>query len=130
MENELPELNNWKSSNYRERLGKCWKGKVYWLEYTLQEAIKDQDLKPFEIPVAAIPLDYQPWDLGDIENICYHFSRVQEVSLEHPIILDDMGCLRDGHHRLVKAITMGKKTVTAVRLNSMPPIDGESDESE
>ena len=76
----------------------------------------------------SIDLSYSPWNLGNMEGIIYHINRVSEVNFDHPIILDDFGQIRDGYHRIAKAIIEGKDTIKAVRLKEMPPIDGKEEE--
>ena len=109
-------------STYPNGQGKCWRGKEYWKESTLWEAAKD--LTPFEIPIVALDTSFSPWELENINQIVYHFDRVSKVESRYPIILDEFGNVRDGFHRILKAITEGKSTIKAVRLNIMPPIDG------
>jgi hypothetical protein len=104
--------------------GKCYRGKSYWYEHTLWEACKIQELKEFDVPIASIPLDIVPWDFNNIEDIAYHFKKVEEADFSYPIILDDMGNIRDGYHRLVKAILDGKLTLKVVRMKWMPDFDG------
>lgn len=42
-----------------------------------------------------------------------------------PIILDDLGYITDGWHRVAKAILEGKETIKAVRIQNMPAPDGQ-----
>ncbi len=54
-----------------------------------------------------------------IEN----YKRVEDCSLDYPVILDDEGFIADGNHRLCKAILEGKDTIKAIRLLKMPAPD-------
>ncbi len=44
-----------------------------------------------------------------------------EADLAYPIILDPYGRIMDGMHRVVKALTEGRKTILAYRLSELPP---------
>lgn len=93
-----------------------------WSVPKLIEASKD--LPVFEIPLAAIDLNVSVW--GNVDNVyefAVHVQRVKETDLKYPIILDDMGFCADGWHRIVKALMLGKETIKAVRLTTMPPVD-------
>jgi len=110
---------------YRDRYGKCWYKKQYWREFALQEAAKD--LEEFDLPLASIDLTYIPWEFDNFRDVIYHFNQVNNVNLKHPIILNDVGCIIDGFHRIVKAIIEGKETIKAVRFNEMPQPDGKEE---
>lgn len=117
-----PVVSTWKNQGTRTRHGKSWKGDDYWLEFTLQEASKD--LPVFDLPIAGIDIGFCPWDLENMEDIVYHFDRISKVDLKYPVILDNYGTLIDGFHRVCRALSEGKRTVKAVRLEYMPPVDG------
>lgn len=57
------------------------------------------------------------------EYSIFQCKRVRECSLEYPIILDDVGQIADGYHRLCKAILEGRETIKAIRLLEMPAPD-------
>ena len=124
---DYPELKNW-----RENWGshqRAWNNDgEFWYGFTLWEAAKD--LKPFDLPLAAIPFNYSPWDLDNIEQIAYHVEAVNKVDFKYPIILDSMGSVLDGHHRIVKALIKGMKTIKAVRILDMPPPDGHKEQNQ
>jgi len=119
-----PSIQDWRDqkNEERERLGRCYRGKVFWYEFTLQEAAKK--LKTFDMPIAGIDMGFRPWDMENLDSIAYHIDRVNKVDLNYPIILDDLGNVRDGFHRIVKAMIENKKTIKAVRFKEMPPVDG------
>ena len=48
---------------------------------------------------------------------------IDEVDLEHPIILDVEGRVMDGMHRVARALRDGHMTVRAVRFEVQPPPD-------
>lgn len=117
-----PKVTNWKDFGDRERHGKSWRGNNYWYEFTLQEAAKD--LEPFDLPLAAIDMSFVPWGINNLHDIIYHVDRVQKVDSSYPVILDEFGTLIDGFHRVVAAVIKGETTIRAVKIDSMPPIDG------
>lgn len=108
----------YESPSYKE--GRYCRGKKYWLTKDLIEKVKEDKLIPFDLPVEAIPLMDLPFDLNNLDEFIYHCKRVEDTSLDYPIILDDYGQIADGNHRVVKAILQGKKSIKAVRLFTMP----------
>jgi len=89
-----------------------------WATNDLIEAAKR--CKPFSMPLAGIDMSGMPWNITCYEDILWHIKRVNETSLEHPIILDHYGCIANGWHRIAKAVLEGKRTIMAVRLEEMP----------
>jgi len=55
--------------------------------------------------------------------IAEHFQLCEDADLSWPIILDPEGKLMDGMHRVLKALTMGRSHILAVRLTEMPEPD-------
>lgn len=93
----------------------------HWSAIKLIDASKD--LPVFDIPLAGIDISTLPFRVISLDEFIFQMSRVQNTSLEHPIILDDQGCIADGWHRIAKAILEGHTTIKAVRLNEMPEPD-------
>lgn len=114
MENELI----WK--HYEGDGGFTYQGK-HWTNATLYDATKR--LKPFNIPLRGIRMDYQPWGLGNVQSFCYHVKRVEDADMKYPIILTPDGTIADGWHRIAKAILEDRKNIKAVRLLVMPEPD-------
>ena len=79
--------------------------------------------KPFKIPLASIDIGVKRWGLESMEDFMYHYKRVQNTSLDYPILLDDTGCICDGWHRVCKAILEGDIYIDAIRLETMPEHD-------
>ena len=77
-------------------------------------------LPEFKLPMSGILMAGIPWDISDGLDILYHAQAIQDACLSHPIILDDLGQVADGWHRIYKAALKGKKTIKAVRLTGMP----------
>lgn len=100
------------------------RGKKYWMAPTLLKAVKDQELEPFDYPVAAYDMSNKYFSLENMNDFCWQVRRALAADYEnHPIILDDMGQVADGNHRLCHAIIDGVATVKAYRLLSMPEPD-------
>lgn len=77
------------------------RGKKGWLATTLQKAVKDQELKPFDYPVAAYDMSNRYFSLENMDDFCWQVRRMLAADYEsYPIILDDMGQVADGNHRL------------------------------
>lgn len=62
-------------------------------------------------------------ECNQLHSFIFQCKRVNQCSLEYPIILDDVGQIADGYHRLCKAILEGKETIKAIRLLEMPAPD-------
>ena len=98
--------------------------KKYWMATTLLKAVKDQELEPFDYPVAAYDMSNRYFSLENMDDFCWQVRRTLAADYENnPIILDDMGQVADGNHRLCHAIIDGVATVKAYRLLSMPEPD-------
>jgi len=91
---------------------------------TLQKAVKDQELEPFDYPVAAYDMSNRYFSLENMDDFCWQVRRLLAADYENnPIILDDLGQVADGNHRLCHAIVDGVSTVKAYRLMRMPEPD-------
>lgn len=97
----------------------------YGRRYTAHSLIEHSKKYPvFELPLAGLNIAGYPWGNNPtIDNFIYHSKRVQNADLKNPIILDDMGCIADGWHRICKAILEGRETIKAIRLEDMPEPD-------
>ena len=100
------------------------RGSYYWMATSLAKAVVDQGLEPFEYPVAAFDLTTKGFSLENVYDFCFQMKRVLEADYEkYPIILDDLGQVADGYHRICHAIIDGKSSVMAYRLQKMPEQD-------
>ena len=96
------------------------RGKKYWMATTLLKAVKEQELEPFDFPVAAYDMSNKYFSLDNMDDFCWQVRRTLAADYEsNPIILDDYGQVADGNHRLCHAIIDGVATVKAYRLLSM-----------
>lgn len=89
-------------------------GKDYYSVARLVDEAKD--LKPFDLPIAGMDLSAVIWDDCSISMLAFHVKRVMDADLSKPIILDWQGVIADGRHRLIKALSEGKRTIKAVRI--------------
>lgn len=82
-----------------------------------------KNYKTFDLPLAGLDLRLSYWTINDLDDFVHHAKRCSDANLKYPIILDEFGSLADGCHRVAKAIVMGKKTIKAIRLETMPEPD-------
>jgi len=87
---------------------------------TLIQFAKEKKYKVFDLPLISLGLDWNPFDYNNILDFIKHVKRVNESDLKYPILIDDLGIICDGWHRVVKAILEGKKYIKAIRLEEMP----------
>ena len=81
-----------------------------------------KELDPFEIPLAAIYIGQNVFaESRTARAIAEHLKRVNETSLEYPIIMDPDGFIVDGWHRVIKSLVEGRETIKVVRFKKMPP---------
>ena len=103
---------------------KYCRGKDEWYVSTLINYIKDNKLKPFEVPLAAISLWDLNFDVYNMDDFIFQVNRTLKADYtKYPIILDNFGQVADGWHRICKAILDGKKTIKAYRITEMPKPD-------
>ena len=94
-----------------------------WNATTLYQQVKEQKLKPFDIPLAALDISFVPFDLDSLDDFIFQCKRVKNTDTKIPIILDSCGVVADGYHRIARAILDGKKTIKAYRITNMPKPD-------
>lgn len=108
----------------------CSSGNDRWKATTLIECAKG--LEPFDVPVAALPVNRMCWDRGAKTplRLAEEMTRTMRADLDCPIILDEDGVIIDGMHRLAKALYEGRATIKAVRFEKNPPPDWTEKEQE
>lgn len=94
-----------------------------WRAETLYLFAKAKEYPVLDLPLWAIDLSDEPFESRNLKQFIENVKRVNDCSLEHPIILDDNGQIADGYHRLCKAILEGHETIKAIRLEEMPTPD-------
>lgn len=91
-------------------------GRHHWSVSRLHELAKN--LTPFEAPLDALDI-WQKYDLT-LREVVMHAAAFMDADMEHPIILDEDGCLMDGRHRIMRAIYEGRDKILVVRFDENP----------
>lgn len=99
------------------------RGNKIWKAQTLYDFAKAKEYPILDMPLWNIDLTSEPFECNQLHSFIFQCKRVKECSLEYPIILDDVGQIADGYHRLCKAILEGRETIKAIRLLEMPAPD-------
>lgn len=89
--------------------------------YSVAKLIDDtRHLDAFDMPLAGLVLSSVIWSDFNIYDLAFHCGRVNAADLDKPIILDWLGDIADGRHRVIKAIMEGKRYIKAVRMTWKP----------
>lgn len=99
------------------------RGNKIWKAQTLYEFAKSKGYPILDMPLWNIDLTSEPFECSQLHAFIFQCKRVRDCSLEYPIILDEVGQIADGYHRLCKAILEGKETIKVIRLLEMPAPD-------
>lgn len=91
-----------------------------WKASTLSLFAQEKGYPVFDLPLAGIDLSTAAFESESLKDFIFQCKRVNECSLDYPIILDDHGIIADGYHRVCKAILEGRETIKAIRLEEMP----------
>ena len=95
--------------------------KVYLATSLIEQS---KNLPVFDAPLSTIYLGSEVFTaITNVYDLANHMKRVQETSLEHPIIMDERGFIMDGWHRVAKALLEGRSTIKAVRFEQTPAPD-------
>jgi disulfide oxidoreductase YuzD len=94
--------------------------KYSWDIPTLLQYVVEEKYKTFDLPLDGIDLSWNPFDYDNVKDFINHYNRAKIADLKYPVILDDLGTVCDGWHRIVKAIIEGKKYIKAIRIEKMP----------
>jgi hypothetical protein len=79
-----------------------------------------KDLPVQRMPLSGMLLDQCVEELP-LPAFARKMRRVMEADLYYPIILGKNGCIFDGHHRVMKALYLGKTYIRFVRFDEDPP---------
>ncbi len=96
------------------------RGEKAWYQIDLINAAEKQECKPFDFPLIGIDLSNLPFTISCLDDFIWQCLRVERCNLDYPIILDDLGQIANGNHRIVRAIIEGRETIKAIRLKYMP----------
>lgn len=94
-----------------------------WKAQTLYDFAKAKEYPILDMPLWCVDLSTDAFECGSLKDFIFQCKRVNDTSLDYPIILDDKGQIADGYHRLCKAILEGKETIKAIRMLEMPSPD-------
>ncbi len=108
-------LNN--SGNCYVRQGMMWKPETLW------KFAEEQGYEVRELPLWTVNIHDMPWQLYTMRDFIREMYHVSQCTFDYPIIIDNMGVIADGMHRVCKAFLEGKDTIKAIRLEKMPPPD-------
>ena len=95
-----------------------------WDAPTLVEYVKEKKYKVFKLPISGISLSKLMFSIPNMLKFADHVKRVQSTDLKYPIILDDLGTICDGWHRVIKALLEGREYIDAIRIKEMPEASG------
>lgn len=99
------------------------RGNKVWRAETLYLFAKAKGYPVRNLPLWAVDLTDKAFSADNLSQFIFQCKRVQDCSLDYPIILDDCGQIADGYHRVCKAIIEGRETIKAIRLEVMPAPD-------
>ena len=102
------------------------RGNKIWNAQTLYNFAKAKEYPVRDMPLWNIDLTVEPFECNQLHSFIFQCKRVRDCSLDYPIILDEVGQIADGYHRLCKAILEGRKTIKAIRLLEMPAPEEEA----
>lgn len=91
-------------------------GKGRWKLRDLIPLLKDEPV--FDLPIAFIPVCKHSFDCGDLMEFARHMKHTLEADLTSPLIMDKLGCIIDGRHRIAKALLDGVQSLPCVRIPS------------
>lgn len=86
-------------------------------------------VRPVEdLPLASIAEVDENWwfahgEVPTVRRVLEHLRLMEEVDLSFPVIVDPDGRLMDGMHRVAKALSLGRDSIEAHRLPTLPPPD-------
>lgn len=101
-----------------DRSERYYEGSTYWYVTDLWKHAENFD--SFDMPLAGIDASCSRQLADSIYDLAYQIKRVENASLDYPIILTPQGQVADGCHRIAKALSKGLTTIKAIRLSSMP----------
>lgn len=102
-------------------------GDKIWYAQTLIDFCKAKKYPIFDMPLAGIDLSKDPFTCQRLDDFIFECKRTMDANLDYPIILDRIGQIADGNHRVCKAILEGRTTIKAIRMEEMPAWDEKND---
>lgn len=111
------ELEEQNSGNSYLRQGMVWKPETLW-KFAEEKGYEVRDLPLWTVNICDLP-----WQIHTLRDFIREMHHVNQCTFDYPIIIDNMGIIADGMHRVVKAFLEGKETIKAIRLEEMPEPD-------
>ena len=99
------------------------RGDERWNAESLYLFAKAKEYEVQDLPLWCVDLSTHAFVADTLMQFIFQSKRVNDCSLEFPILLDDCGQIADGYHRVCKAILEGRETIKAIRLQEMPTPD-------
>ena len=81
-----------------------------------------QDLEVFDLPLKHLNIKNCYHSIDNMKDYLHHAQRIHDADLQYPIILDELGVVMDGFHRIIKAWVTKQETIKAVRFEKTPHI--------
>lgn len=100
----------------------CYKNGKFWEDRTIWDAVRG--ILPQPVRVSDLIRQDLTWNMGNLQDYAEEMRKVQNANYEdYPIVLDPMGGIIDGAHRVVRAYLEGKAIIFAVifDITIIPP---------
>ena len=96
------------------------RGTRVWL--TIKLIAASEPLETIDLHINSIDMGIDVWSgsLKCMYDFMDHYQRIEDCDINHPVIMDNEGGVINGWHRIVKAWSLGKKTIKAKRFETMP----------
>lgn len=93
-----------------------------WRVNTLIKAANALDAFKFYLSRIS-PTEPVTWNMCNVDEILTHLARIHNAELSIPIILRADGCVMNGWHRIIKAMSEGRKYILAKQFIENPKLD-------
>ena len=91
-----------------------------WKTSQLVDFCEEKKYQPFKAPLACFDLSFMNFPVSNLNSFILQCKRALDADLKYPIIIDDLGIVANGYHRIVKAILEGKTEIDCIRMEEMP----------
>ena len=93
-----------------------------WRVDTLVKAASTLDVYEFNLSNISLE-DPIRWHMSSVRDALAHLDRLRRADISRPIIQRADGCIMNGWHRIIKAMSEGKKFIPAKRFIENPEPD-------
>jgi len=115
----MPKMEQW-FSRVRDGVERSWRVDRLW---KLSSELKARRVRISRLPRRNFKGECWFRRKPSFEHVLDHMRDVMAADLRYPIILDPWGNIMDGYHRVAKAVITGKKSILAVRFETLPKPD-------